>query len=64
MIRHPDDHAAIRPSRLNAIRLSASYTILIATAEALGDTETQLVCEQILREEENMGRWLEENLPT
>ena len=40
-----------------------SYRILIATAEALGDTETKLVCEQILREEENMARWLEENLP-
>ena len=42
----------------------ASYKILIATAEALGDTETKLVCEQILREEENMVRWLEETLPT
>jgi ferritin-like metal-binding protein YciE len=41
-----------------------SYRILIATAEALGDTETKLVCEQILREEENMARWLEENLPS
>jgi ferritin-like metal-binding protein YciE len=41
-----------------------SYRILIATAEALGDAETKLVCEQILREEENMARWLEENLPS
>jgi ferritin-like metal-binding protein YciE len=41
-----------------------SYRILIATAEALADTETKLVCEQILREEENMARWLEENLPS
>ena len=41
-----------------------SYRILIATAEALPDTETKLVCEQILREEENMARWLEENLPS
>jgi ferritin-like metal-binding protein YciE len=41
-----------------------SYRILIATAEALADTETKLVCEQILREEENMSRWLEENLPS
>jgi ferritin-like metal-binding protein YciE len=41
-----------------------SYRILIATAEALGDTETKLMCEQILREEENMARWLEENFPS
>jgi ferritin-like metal-binding protein YciE len=41
-----------------------SYRILIATAEALADTETKLVCEQILREEENMARWLEDNLPS
>ena len=41
-----------------------SYRILIATAEALADTETKLVCEQILREEENMSHWLEENLPS
>jgi ferritin-like metal-binding protein YciE len=41
-----------------------SYRILIATAEALADTETKLVCEQILREEESMSHWLEENLPS
>jgi ferritin-like metal-binding protein YciE len=41
-----------------------SYRILIATAEVLGDTETKQICEQILKEEENMARWLEENLPT
>jgi ferritin-like metal-binding protein YciE len=39
-----------------------SYRTLIATAEALGDTETKSVCQQILREEEDMAHWLEENL--
>lgn len=41
----------------------ASYTALIAAAEALGDTETQRVCEQILEEEKAMSQWLAEHLP-
>jgi ferritin-like metal-binding protein YciE len=41
----------------------ASYKALIAGAQALGETEVVRVCEQILREEEEMARWLESNLP-
>ena len=41
----------------------ASYRALIAGAQALGETEVVRVCEQILREEEEMARWLESNLP-
>lgn len=40
----------------------ASYRILIAAAEAVGDTETRNVCEQILEEEIAMATWLEDNL--
>ncbi len=42
----------------------ASYRILIATADEVGDAETKRVCEQILREEEAMEHWLKQNLPT
>jgi ferritin-like metal-binding protein YciE len=41
----------------------ASYRTLIAAAEALGDVETQRVCEGILKEEEAMAAWLEQQLP-
>lgn len=41
----------------------ASYRALIGTAEALGETHIQQVCEEILREEEAMADWLETNLP-
>lgn len=41
----------------------ASYTALIAVAEQLGDRETAAICNQILREEQEMARWLEQNLP-
>jgi ferritin-like metal-binding protein YciE len=41
----------------------ASYTILIKTAEQVGDTETARVCRQILQEEEAMADWLKQNLP-
>lgn len=41
----------------------ASYTALIAAAEALGDTETATVCRSILEDEKDMASWLEENLP-
>lgn len=41
----------------------ASYRSLIAAAEAVGDTHTAQVCRDILREEEAMASWLEQNLP-
>jgi ferritin-like metal-binding protein YciE len=40
----------------------AAYRILIAAAEQVGDPETSAVCARILREEEEMARWLQENL--
>jgi ferritin-like metal-binding protein YciE len=42
----------------------ASYKVLIAAAEAAGDMQTARTCEQILKEEEAMARWMEEHLPT
>ena len=41
----------------------ASYTVLITAAKAVGDTETQRACEQILPQEVAMAEWLKENLP-
>lgn len=41
----------------------ASYTALIAAAQALGDMETQRACEHILAEEVAMAQWLQDNLP-
>lgn len=41
----------------------ASYTILIAAADAAGDTETRSVCEQILVQEVEMAQWLLDHLP-
>lgn len=41
----------------------ASYRILIAAADAVGDVETRKICEQILEEEIAMATWLEDNLP-
>ncbi|MDZ5645782.1 ferritin-like domain-containing protein [Nitrospirillum sp. BR 11828] len=41
----------------------ASYTILIAAAEAVGDTETRDLCDQSLQEEKAMAAWLVEHLP-
>jgi ferritin-like metal-binding protein YciE len=40
----------------------ASYAILIATAEQVGDPETKRVCENILQQEKAMASWLEEHL--
>ncbi|MCL7999824.1 ferritin-like domain-containing protein [Brucella sp. 21LCYQ03] len=40
----------------------ASYTILIAAARSLGETEIARVCEENLREEEAMADWLKEHL--
>lgn len=39
-----------------------SYTSLIAAAKAIGDTETQRACEQILPQEEAMAKWLLEHI--
>jgi ferritin-like metal-binding protein YciE len=41
----------------------ASYLTLKAAADALGDTETVAVCEEILKDEEKMADWLSEQLP-
>ena len=41
----------------------ASYTALIAGAQALGDTETATICQQILSEDLAMAEWLAQNLP-
>ncbi len=40
----------------------ASYKILIAASEKLGDVETKRVLEEIVREEEEMAKWLEARL--
>jgi ferritin-like metal-binding protein YciE len=42
----------------------ASYRALIKGAQDLGDDETVRLCQQLLREEEDMARFLEQNLPT
>ncbi len=42
----------------------ASYRALIVAARALGEQQIVQVCEGILREEEDMARWLEQGLPT
>jgi ferritin-like metal-binding protein YciE len=36
----------------------ASYTMLIAAADAIGDRETARICSQILKEEQEMAEWL------
>ncbi len=41
----------------------ASYTALIATAQQVGDAQTALVCQEILRDEEAMQGWLQQQLP-
>ena len=40
----------------------ASYRILIATAEYIGDTDTVAACKRILAEELAMAKWLEDNV--
>ncbi|HEX3554435.1 MAG TPA: ferritin-like domain-containing protein [Thermoanaerobaculia bacterium] len=42
----------------------ASYNALIVAARALGEPEVARVCEEILRDEQDMARWLEKQLPT
>ena len=41
----------------------ACYKTLIVAAEQIGDHETQSTCEEILRQEEAMAKWLEDHLP-
>jgi ferritin-like metal-binding protein YciE len=41
----------------------ASYRALIAGARALGLNDIVQVCEEILRDEEDMARWLDQQLP-
>lgn len=40
----------------------ASYRILIAAAETVGDGATRQICERILAEEEEFARWLDQQL--
>lgn len=42
----------------------ASYTVLIAAAEAAGDLQTREVCRQIIAQEQAMALWLLEHLPS
>lgn len=41
----------------------ASYTILVAAAEACGDTTTAAICSRILKEEQAMAQWLADHTP-
>lgn len=41
----------------------ASYKALIAAAEQFGHSNVSQVCQEILRDEEDMARWLEQELP-
>jgi ferritin-like metal-binding protein YciE len=41
----------------------ASYEILMAAADAVGDAQTRKVCESILVEERAMAQWLKERIP-
>lgn len=41
----------------------ASYRVLIATSDHVGDAETSAICARILREEEEMAAWIWEYLP-
>ena len=41
----------------------ASYTSLLAGAQALGDQETARICQQILQDEIEMASFLQQNIP-
>jgi ferritin-like metal-binding protein YciE len=41
----------------------ACYQALIQGAQALGETEVARVCEMILRDEQEMAQWLQQQLP-
>ncbi len=42
----------------------ASYRALIVAARELGEENAARTCEQILRDEESMLRWIEQHMPT
>lgn len=42
----------------------ASYIALIRAAQELNEMHTATVCEQIRQEDEEMARWIQQNLPT
>lgn len=41
----------------------ASYKAIIAAAESLGHPDVVSTCQEILRDEERMAEWLDQNLP-
>lgn len=41
----------------------ATYTVLIAAAQSVGDHQTQAACEQIIVQEQDMSAWLLKHLP-
>jgi ferritin-like metal-binding protein YciE len=41
----------------------ASYRSLRSAAKSLGDDETARICEEIIKEEERMAHWLEQQIP-
>lgn len=41
----------------------ATYTVLKAAASEFGDTETVSVCDEILQDENDMAKWLLEQMP-
>ncbi|MFL5666799.1 MAG: ferritin-like domain-containing protein [Ktedonobacteraceae bacterium] len=42
----------------------ASYTALVSAAQELNEQKTATECQQILQEDEEMARWIQQNLPT
>jgi ferritin-like metal-binding protein YciE len=42
----------------------ASYTALIRAAQEINEQKTAMECQQILQEDEEMARWILQNLPT
>lgn len=53
---------ALADSSAEQLEIS-SYRALIAAARDLGDQETVAICQQILQDEEDMARFLDQNLP-
>jgi ferritin-like metal-binding protein YciE len=41
----------------------ACYTSLFTAAQALGETEVAQICQQILRDEQDMASWLQQQIP-
>jgi ferritin-like metal-binding protein YciE len=65
MMKMPEDRAiknAIGSYAIEAFEI-ASYAALIAAAQEMDDQETARACEIIMRDEEEMSLWLEEQLP-